>query len=236
MIRIAIVEDVPAEQKKLQDFIEKYMSEHGQEAELFLFSDGAEFLDEYPPKLDIAFLDIEMKQVDGLRAARKVREFDSRVQLLFVTNMVQFALEGYAVDAADFIVKPVIYRSFSTRMDKLIKKLELHSSRFLMIRQGRETFCCCIQEITYIESLNKKTIIHRKNQENIYSSEPLYALEQRLENEPFFRCHNAFLVNLDYVRSLSSGDVTVQEDVVPVSKYRRKEFLNALANYRGRML
>ena len=57
-------------------------------------------------------MDIELKYMDGIRAAYKVREFDRRVLLLFVTNMVQFALEGYAVDATDFIVKPITYPVF----------------------------------------------------------------------------------------------------------------------------
>lgn len=236
MIRIAIVEDEAADQKKLQDMVKKYLTEKNLKAELFLFSDGTEFLDGYPQKLDIAFLDIELKQMDGIRAAHKVREFDDRVQLLFVTNMVQFALEGYAVDAADFIVKPISYRTFAPRMDKILKKLEHTRTRFLLVKQGKETVCYRIQDITYVESLNKKTIIHRKEEAPIYCTEPLYVLEKKLEPEPFFRCHNAFLVNLDYIQSLNADSVTVQENRIPVSKHRKKDFMNALANYRGRML
>jgi DNA-binding LytR/AlgR family response regulator len=64
----------------------------------------------------------------------------------------------------------------------------------------------------------------------------LYTLEKRLEAEPFFRCHNAFLVNLDEVRTVSSSEVTVQGMRIPVSKYRKKEFMQALAAFRGRQL
>lgn len=236
MIRIAIVEDVAADQKKLRDFVERHLGERGQTAAIFPFSDGTEFLDDYPQQLDIAFLDIEMKHVDGIRAAYKVRESDRRVQLVFVTNMAHLALEGYAVDAADFIVKPISYDAFSAHMDRLMDKLDRRRARFLMTRRGKETFCCSIGQITYIEALNKKTILHQAGQDIVYSSEPLYALEKKLNAEPFFRCHNAFLINLDYVRAFGADGVTVQDTLIPVSKYRKREFMTALANYRGRML
>ena len=236
MIQIAIVEDVASEQKKLQHFVERYLNEHEQTAKIFLFSDGTEFLDDYPPELDIAFLDIELKYMDGIRAAYKVREFDRRVLLLFVTNMVQFALEGYAVDATDFIVKPITYPVFSTHMDRLMAKLDYHQTRFLMTHQGKEVICCNIREIIYIEALNKKTLLHQTNGDIKYSSEPLYALEKKLKEEPFFRCHNAFLVNLDYVRAFNVNNIMVQQTLIPASKYRKREFMTVLANYRGRML
>ena len=69
MIQIAIVEDAASDRKKLQDFVERFFGERGQTVKIFLFSDGTEFLDDYPSLLDIAFLDIEMKQVDGIRTA-----------------------------------------------------------------------------------------------------------------------------------------------------------------------
>ncbi len=120
LIQIAIVEDAASDRKKLQDFVERFFGERGQTVKIFLFSDGTEFLDDYPSLLDIAFLDIEMKQVDGIRTACMLREWDRRVLLAFVTNMAHLALEGYAVDAADFIVKPLDYGGFSAHMDMLM--------------------------------------------------------------------------------------------------------------------
>ena len=78
MIQIAIVEDAASDRKKLQDFVERFFGERGQTVKIFLFSDGTEFLDDYPSLLDIAFLDIEMKQVDGIRTACMLREWDRR--------------------------------------------------------------------------------------------------------------------------------------------------------------
>jgi DNA-binding LytR/AlgR family response regulator len=230
------VEDRAEERDHLKNYVENYFSGKGYEIELFLFEDGKYLLEQYPAPLDLILLDIEMACVDGLRTAHGIRAFDEKVQILFVTHMIQYALEGYAVDAADFIVKPIRYPVFCSRMDRVMKKIQASRPRFLAVRQGREEIRCPIQQILCIESRNKKTMIHRKDGEPLLVAEPLYALEKKLEGEPFFRCHNAFLVNLDEIRTVSSAEVTVQEMQVPVSKYRKKEFMQCLANYRGRML
>jgi DNA-binding LytR/AlgR family response regulator len=236
MIRIAIVEDQMVDQKRMKEYVELYFRGREEEPEIFIYEDGDVFLDEYPAPLDLILMDIEMQRMDGLKAAHRLRAFDPRVQLLFVTNLVKFALEGYAVDAADFIVKPVRYPVFCSSMDRVMRKIRADSPRFLVTQQGKETVYCPVQEITYIESLNKKTIIHQKGGAEVLSQEALYALEEKLQQEPFFRCHNAFLVNFRHIRTMHSSEVIVNDVAIPVSKYRKKEFLQALANYQGRML
>lgn len=236
MLRVAIVEDVAAERSRMKEYAENYFASKGIEAEFYFFEDGMYFLEQYPGRLDVVFLDIEMKYVDGLRTARKLREFDEQVQILFVTRMIQYALEGYSVDAADFLVKPIRYPVFCSRMDRVMRKIQTNTPRFLVTKQGKEEICCPIQGITYIEALNKRTIIHRKGQESLIPSETLTALEKKLEGEPFFRCHKAFLVNLNHIQNIAAAEVTVDGARIPVSKYRKKEFMRVLANYRGRML
>lgn len=236
MIRIAVVEDMARERSRMKDYVENYFSAKGIEAELLLYTDGKEFLDKYPDHLDILLLDIEMKELDGISTAHQIRSFDENVQILFVTRMIQYALEGYAVDAADFIVKPVRYPVFCTRMDRVLRKILINKPRYLTFRLGKEELSCQIQKITCIEALNKKTIIHLSDREELLCTEPLYQLEKRLEGEPFFRCHNAFLVNMNFIHKVSSSEVSAGNQTIPVSKYRKKEFFQALTNYRGRML
>jgi len=236
MMRIAIVEDEAAERDRLKEYGDSYFQKKGMETEYFFFEDGMYFLEKYPKKLDLIFLDIEMKYVDGLRTARALRQFDEQVQLLFVTRMIQYALEGYSVDAADFLVKPIRYPVFCSCLDRVIRKIETNTPRFLTVSHGRDEVCCPIQQVTYIEALHKQTILHRKNQEPIVSSETLASIEDKLAKEPFFRCHKSCLVNLNHIQNISPTDVTVDGQKLPVSKYRKKEFMQTLTNYRGRML
>ena len=235
MLRFAIAEDVPADRELLEGCLTRYLAEHGLEGWIHSFSSGEELLEDYPSGADAVFLDIEMAGMNGMETARQLRRLDRDVPLLFVTNMVQFALEGYEVDAADFIVKPVEYASFALRMDRLMRRLDREKERFLLVKQGSRTLRCDVREILYIESLNTKTILHRLTGEPVVCTEPLYTMEKSLEGG-FFRCHNAFLVNLDHVEALHAGEVVLHGERLPISKYRKKEFLAALANHRGRML
>lgn len=235
MLRFAIAEDMDNERELLASFLNRYLDAHSLEGTVFSFSSGEELLKNYPPEPDGIFLDIEMDGMSGMECAHRIREFDREVTLLFVTNMVQFALEGYEVNAADFMVKPITYESFALRMDRLIGRLERKRERFLIVKQGGRTLRLSAGEITCVESLNKKTILHKTNGETLTCAEPLYTLEKSL-GSGFFRCHNAFLVNLDLIEALSAGEATVYGEKIPISKYRKKEFLAALANHRGRML
>lgn len=236
MIRIAIVEDMEQERIRMKDYVESFFAEKNRKVELFIYSDGKYFLEQYPSSLDLILLDIEMEQLDGLQTAHRIREFDEKVQILFVTRMIQYALEGYSVDAADFLVKPIRYPVFCSRMERVLRRIKANVPRYLLVRQGKEEVYCPVQQITYIESLNKKTIIHQGRETELQVADPLYILEEKLAQEPFFRCHSGFLVNMSYVQTVSASDVTVDGIRIPVSKYRRKEFMQNLANYRGRML
>lgn len=237
-MHITIVEDQAEERERLQAFTEKYCAAHQLAAQLCLYPDGDSFLQHYAldPHPDLIFMDIEMPGKSGMETARKLRELDPQVPLIFITYMVQFALEGYSVDAADFIPKPVTYASFSAHLDRQLGKIRAGAPRFLQTSYAKQPLSLRIQHICYIESLHKKTIIHDIDGETHYSSEPLYALEEKLSDEPFFRCHNGYLVNLAHVKRMDSANVFMPNDALPLSKYRKKEFMQTLAAYRGRML
>ena len=101
MIRIAMVEDEAAVRKQLQGYIQRYTRQYGTAFAVTEFSDGVEILDAYRPVYDIVLLDVEMKHLDGMETARRIRELDRDVVLLFITNMAQYAIKGYAVGALD---------------------------------------------------------------------------------------------------------------------------------------
>lgn len=124
MIHIAIVEDTAFDRKVLRDCLTEYCRESGNEAQIVEFSDGSELLKRYPEKLNILFMDIAMEKMDGLTAARILRRRDEKVLLIFVTSMVQYAVQGYSVDAMDFLVKPVTYTGLKLCMERAVKRLK----------------------------------------------------------------------------------------------------------------
>ncbi len=102
MIRIAIADDDAAFLAKIGKYIQKYQKENGEDIQLTAFSDAKELIESYSSVYDIVILDIEMPGMNGMKAAERIRQVDENVVLMFITNMIQYAIRGYSVGALDF--------------------------------------------------------------------------------------------------------------------------------------
>ena len=112
MVQIAIVEDEPSAAQELEELVKAYFREKKRDCAICRYESALYFFDAYRADLDLVFMDIDMPDIDGLKAAAKLREKDELVLLVFVTNMRQYAVKGYAVNALDFIVKPPVRATF----------------------------------------------------------------------------------------------------------------------------
>ena len=113
MIRIAIVEDDPAYREQLKTYVSNYEKEYEEQFRLSVFTDGLEFIEAFHADYDIVFMDIRMKHLDGMETARKIRLQDHNCIIIFITNLAQYALQGYEVEAMSYILKPIQYFAFS---------------------------------------------------------------------------------------------------------------------------
>ena len=232
MIRIAIVEDAAFDRQVLRDCLSEYGQETGTELQITEFTDGSAFLEQYPDGFDLVFMDIMMNGMDGLTTARKMRRWDDKVLLVFVTSMLQYAVQGYSVDAMDFIVKPVTYTGLKLCMDRVVRRLNMSIPVRLRFTNREGTHLVDAAEICYIESLEHKIVVHTVQGE-IQSDMSLAAAEKMVKALPFFRCHVSYLVNLRYVDRVSGNDVWVNGDRLAISRYRRKDFLEAWSAWLG---
>ena len=223
MIRIAIVEDAAFDRQVLRDCLREYGQETGTELQI---------LEQYQEDLDLIFMDIMMDGLDGLTTARKLRRRDDKVLLVFVTSMLQYAVQGYSVDAMDFIVKPVTYTGLKLCMDRVVRRLNETAPVRLRFTNREGTHSVDAAEICYIESLEHKIVVHTVQGE-IPSDMSLAAAEKMVTALPFFRCHVSYLVNLRYVDRVSGNDVWVNGDRLAISRYRRKDFLEAWSAWLG---
>ena len=235
MYRIAIVEDEKNDAEKLSSSLIQYLEKNNISASIHNYSDGDEIIEE-ETNFDIILLDIEMKRMDGIQAAHKIRQKDEHVIIVFITRMINMALEGYSVDAADFLIKPLNPLNFETRMDRIFKKLALNKDRFIEVKNGQHKQYININDIDYIEAANKKVTLNLIDGNKINTTEPLYVLEEKLLKEGFYKPHNSYLVNLNQVKSLNNTDIKLKTDTIPLSKHRRKDFLNALTAFKGNIL
>ena len=124
MFKIAIVEDQEETRESLNRFVRQYAQEQGLQVEIRLITDGAEIAEHYTPGFDIIFMDVEMPRLDGVGAAEAIRAVDADVVLVFVTNMAQYAIRGYEVDALDYVLKPVNYYQFCTKLSRAIQRVQ----------------------------------------------------------------------------------------------------------------
>ena len=232
MIRIAMVEDEAAVREQLQGYIQRYTRQYGTEFAVTEFSDGVEILDAYRPVYDIVLLDVEMKHLDGMETARRIRELDRDVVLLFITNMAQYAIKGYAVGALDYLLKPVPYFAFSQQLQKAEEKLRRRARYYLAVPVEGGLRRLDTAQIYYMESEGHR--VHFYTEEGEFSAPgALKTFEEKLADLPFARCNSGYLVNLAQVKSVQQGLAQVGPYELQVSRPKRKSFLAALADYIG---
>ena len=163
MIRVAIVEDEAAVREQLAGYVQRCTRQYGTLFEVTMFTDGLEILEEYRPVYDIIFLDVEMPQLDGMETARRIRAMDSEVQLIFITNMAQYAIKGYAVGALDYVLKPVPYFAFSQQLQKAVGQLTRRARQYLAVPVDGGMRRVDAAEVYYIESDGHRINFYTEN-------------------------------------------------------------------------
>lgn len=234
MIRIAIVEDENEYVQILYSYLKKYEEINGSSFLISTFKDGLDIASEYTANYDIILLDIQMKHMDGMQAAKEIRKMDQDVIFIFITSTVQFAVQGYLVDALGYVLKPVPYIAFSQILTKAIKQLEKKTEKFYLtidVEGGKMKLD--IGQILYLESQKHNVFIHADNGDYLTRG-PLKRMEDILSLQGFSKCHNAYLVNLKHVTGIVKNFVLLTKNIeLPISRARKKDFLDGLTDYLG---
>ena len=230
MTRIAIIEDNADDLKQLEDCLRRYGQEQAVEFGIRSFSNPAGFLDSYRPDYDLIFMDIELPVMNGVDTARALRSVDPDVALVFITNMEQYAIRGYEVDAIDFVVKPINYYRFSSMLRKALRIIGRQAEKELVIQNAGNIARIRISRIFYIEIRDHLLLYHTEHG-TVESWGKLSDLEAELGAHGFVRCSSAHLVNLRHVISVSGNTVNVAGETIPVSQRRRKAFYASLTGY-----
>lgn len=232
MIRVAIVEDEAEIREQLMGYVQRYTRQYGTAFEVKTFADGLEILEDYRPAYDLILLDIEMKHLDGMETARRIRELDPEVMLVFITNMARYAIKGYAVGALDYVLKPVPYFAFSQQLQKVEERLRRRTRHYLAVPVEGGLRRLDTSRIYYIESEGHR--VHFYTEEGDFAAPgALKALEEKLADRPFARCNSGYLVNLAQVQAVQQNTVEVGPYELQVSRPKRKSFLAALTDYIG---
>lgn len=232
MLRIAVVDDENIYIEQITDYIDQYSKEKNRELQTETFSDGSELLNHYHSRYDIILLDIEMEEMSGMETAREIRKIDQDVVLVFITNMAQYAINGYEVGALDYVLKPLNYYTFSVRLERAITRVKKSQTEEVLLNLPDGIKRLKADSIYYIEVQNR--MLHYHTKEGLFTVRgTLQGAEDLLGESHFIRCNHWYLVNLQYVSEIRKNLVIVAGDELEISRRNKTAFLSALTDYMG---
>lgn len=227
---IAIVEDSKTSAKRLSEFLERFSVENEESVRPVWFTELEPFLENYHFQYDIVFLDIELPDGNGMEAAKKLREKDPLVVLIFITHLMQYAVNGYEVDALDYMVKPIRYPAFALKMKRAIRQCREVKDEKILLDTGEQTIRLAASAIKYIE-IYKHHIVYHTEDGDYETYGVLKQVESLLPERSFFRIGSSYIVNFLHIEQIGGQYVKVDGKELPISRLRRKEFLEACHRY-----
>ena len=234
MPHIALVEDEPEAADVLASFIDRYAGEKGVELTVTRFGNAMDF-ELTHQRFDLVFIDIQMPGINGMEAAQLMRTYDSETPIIFVTNLAQYAVKGYEVDALDFIVKPVTYFNFRMRMDKAMRHIRRNGGRSIAIGTRDGMRVVPLADIEYVEISRHDLSYHLVGEDEpltVYGS--LTAFEQEVAGGPFVRISNSCLVNMNRVRAVRGSELVMHDGgALYFSRSKKREAVETITGFLG---
>lgn len=234
MVRIAVVEDEQVYREQIVEYLHRYEEEHKEKFQVSVYRDGDDILQEYKAQFDIILMDIQMRFVDGMSAAEEIRRQDAEVTLIFITNMTQYAIRGYQVDAMDYVLKPVSYFSFGQKLFKAIERLARRHGGHVTVQVKGGVRRLAVSDIYYVESEGHNLLYHTKNGTIVSPGTMKYAVEM-LEKQHFSRGNKGYLINLEHVEGVRDKCAQVNGENLLLSRLGMKKFMQDLTRYWGEM-
>lgn len=231
-MRIAVVDDDEKLLEQMTGYAARVSREKQIKCTVDTYHDSIVFTESYTSVYDIIYLDIEMPGLNGFKAAQKIRETDQTVCIIFVTNMAQYAILGYEINALDFIVKPVEYSLFADKFMKAVNYLKTRREKEVILMRDEELERVRYSEIYYLEK-EKNYIVYHTQKGQFRERGTIARIEEKFVHYGFSKCNSGCIVNLRHVQKTGRDSVYVQEEVLPVSRQQRRQFIGSLMRYLG---
>lgn len=231
-MKIAIVDDDAQLREEFRQYILKYFEGREQLCHIDMFADGDEILEKYQANYDLIFLDIQMERLDGMRTAERIRELDHDVYLIFITNLANYAIKGYSVNALDFVLKPVNYLMLRQLLQRVERMLDSRAKKYITLPTDKGLTRLDVSRIYYVETENHAVCVVT-DRGTWRLRESLRSMESALAGYDFFRCNSCYLINLAHVEQVNGNSAWVAGHELTISRPRYKAFMSALTKYLG---
>ncbi|MDE5846753.1 MAG: LytTR family DNA-binding domain-containing protein [Muribaculaceae bacterium] len=233
-LKCIIIDDEPLARELLKAYVDKTPSL----SLIGSFESAAEaFKTVMDGRADVIFLDINMPMLNGIDFAAIV---PSTTRIIFVTAYDSYAVQGFKVNALDYLLKPVSYTDFMKSIGRALewksmsdaysaqRKPDHTSPRMITIKVKNQLMQIRLDTIEYVEARNDRVIVFRKNSEPLSSLTTLREIEELLPTDTFMRVHRSFIVNVPLVEIVERNRIVFGKTYVPISDNKREEFLTRL--------
>lgn len=237
MIKIAICDD----EKNFLDEMEKMLRNYEKKTEhLFYikkFSKSIQLMDSIKEEFQIYFLDVEMPNMDGLELAKIIRKYDSRSAIFFVTSYREYVFESFQFDVVNYIIKPVTQIQIDCEMNRVLRKFHTYKQEYIGVKNSNGFMKIFLSDIEYIETYERNVRIHYQAGRKEIGHFKMQVLEERLKGYPFIRCHNSFIVNVDYISQVKDlSIILLSGEIIYTTKARKKDLIKKIAEHTGCIL
>lgn len=210
MLRVAICDDAPEFGRQVRDALEQW-PEKPEQLQLITFDDADSLLSAHSTQpFDIILMDVVMPLLNGIEAARELRQTDRDVKLIFLTSSPDYAVESYTVKADNYLLKPLQPQILYKALSELICQID-REARSIVIKGIKTAHRVPLKNIEYVEAQNKHVLFVMADGRTIPSNEPLYTYEpQLLLADGFFKCSRSYIVNLNRIETYTTKEIRTQ--------------------------
>lgn len=223
MRKIAICDDSKLDRQLLKVVIQIYFENNEEEFKIFEYELGDNLLDDI--EVELLFLDIIM---NGMKIARKLRDIQFKAPIIFLTAHADYAVESYEVYAAGYLLKPYDTNKLTLLLDEVLQR---SVQKRIAVKVKKQHRYLEINDIMYVESDKHVLNIHLKDSRVIQTTEKLSELEKTINSKRFIRCHQSYLVNMDYIKDAKTDFILSNDIRIPIRVRGRKEIIERYHKY-----
>ena len=224
MITIAVCDDTVQFMQQTVALLEQWSKEKKTAIKVDTFDNGDSLLNSLSHQAyDLIFLDIIMPMLSGIDTCAEIRKENRQTKIIFLSVSPEFGVDAFRVKANGYLLKPLAPSALFTLIDEYLTE-KRESGRFLIARSMSMVRKVPLDTITYLEAQNKQILIHTSDSNVLTVTTPLHQLAPQLDDPCFYQCHRSYIINMNYIRSLTKTELTMSDGaIIPISRNCSKE-------------